>query len=175
MQVDRIPEWALTPADEAQIVALLAQAFDTDFGGRSFFRQRHHLRLLARDGGALVGHMALLWRAVRLGGSLVTVAGLAEVATAGKRRGEGIAGRLLQVAIAEALGSSAEFLLLFGTAALYAGAGFRPAANPMLWADMTGACLGGICREPARDLMVLPLRGREWDDGAELDLLGDVF
>lgn len=175
MQVDRIPEWALTPADEAQIVALLAQAFDTDFGGRSFFQQRHHLRLLARDGDRLVGHIALLWRAVRLGGNLITVAGLAEVATDPARRAEGIASHLLHVAIAEARASNAAFLVLFGTAALYEANGFRPAANPMRWIDLTGARLGETRQKKIRYLKVLPLGDQAWDDSAELDLLGSLF
>lgn len=175
MQVDRIPEWALTAQDEAQVVALLARAFDTDFGGRSFFQQRHHLRLLVRDGGQVIGHVALLWRAVRLDGDLVTIAGLAEVATDPDHRGKGIAGHLLQHAIAEARASNAAFLTLFGTAALYEAAGFRPAANPMRWIDMTGARLGEICQKTTRYLKVLPLGERAWDDAAEFDLLGNLF
>lgn len=175
MQIDRIPEWRLTPADEAQIVALLARAFTTDFGGRSFFQQRHHLRLLARDGGAVVGHVAILFRAIRLGNDLVTIAGLAEVATDPDRRGEGIAARLLAEAIAEARASNAAFLTLFGTAGLYAGAGFRPVRNPLIWAEMTGAHTGGVCRDRAESLMVLPLGPRDWDEAVEVDLLGNLF
>lgn len=175
MQVERIPEWRLTPADEAQIAALLARAFTTDFGGRSFFQQRHHLRLLARDGAALLGHIALQWRAVRLGNDLVTVAGLAEVATDPDRRGQGIAGHLLAEAITEARASNAEFLLLFGTAGLYAAAGFRQAGNPLSWIGMEGARLGALHHAPAKHLMVLPLGARAWDDAARLDLLGNLF
>lgn len=175
MQIDRIPEWRLTPQDEAQIVALLARAFTTDFGGRSFFQQRHHLRLIARDGDALVGHVAVLFRAVRLGDDLVTIAGLAEVAADPDRRGEGIASRLLAEAIDEARRSNAVFLMLFGTAGLYAGTGFRPVRNPLVWAEMTGARTGKVCRYRVESLMILPLRFRDWDETVEVDLLGNLF
>ena len=175
MQIDRIPEWALTALVEAEIAALLARCFSTDFGGRSFFQTRHHLRLVHRPRGAIIGHMALQWRAMRLGDRLVTVAGLAEVATDPDHRGKGIAAGLLQAAIAEAKASPAEFFLLFGVAELYGAAGFRTVHNPMIWADMLGARTHDIHREPADSLMVLPLRGTVWDDQATLDLLGNLF
>ena len=36
MNVDRIPEWDLTPEVEAEIAQLLDRGFQEDFGGRSF-------------------------------------------------------------------------------------------------------------------------------------------
>ncbi len=175
MRVEQVPEWGLSPEVEAQIVALLARAFDTDFGGRGFFQQRHHLRLLAHDGDALVGHIALLWRAIRLGDRLVTISGLAEVATDPDRRREGIGTLLLQNAIAVARESNATFLALFGAAGLYATAGFRGAKNPLRWIGMDGARLGAVHGELSGHLMVLPLGEQEWDDTAEVDLLGSLF
>src|SRR5215207_9152240 len=125
MLVERIAEWHLTAADEAAIAALLDVSFPTEFGGRSFFFQRHHLRLVVRDAGRIVGHMALTLRAVQLGERLVTVAGLAEVATDPGHRGRGIAGEILQAAIQDSRNGPAEHLLLFGVAKVYEAAGFR--------------------------------------------------
>ncbi len=175
MQIERIPEWALTPALDAEIADLLARCFVTDFGGRSYFQTRHHLRLIHRPRGAIIGHMALQYRAMRLGDRLITVAGLAEVATDPAHRGQGIAGGLLQAAIAEAQASPAEFFLLFGVARLYAAAGWRRVRNPMLWVDMLGARTHAIRHETADSLMVLPLRGSDWDENLPLDLLGNLF
>lgn len=174
MDVERIPEWALSEADDRQIAHLLARCFDTDFGGRSYFQTRQHLRLVHRQ-GRIVAHMALQFRAMRLGGRLITVAGLADVATDPAWRGRGLASGMLRVAMAEAKASPAEHLLLFGTAGLYAAAGFRPAQNPMTWTEMRGAVTGEIHREVAQSLMVLPLRDAIWDAGAPLDLLGNLF
>ena len=168
-----IPEWALTPQDEAEIAGLLARCFDTDFGGRSFFQTRQHLRLVHRAPG-IVAHMAIQFRAMRLGSRLITVAGLGDVATDPSQRGKGLAGALLTQAIAVAKASPAEFFLLFGDRPLYAGAGFRPARNTILWCEMRGAVTGEITREPAESLMVLELRGA-WDESAQLDLLGNLF
>ena len=174
MDIERIPEWALTEADDRQIADLLARCFKTDFGGRSFFDNRQHLRLVYRQ-SRIVGHMALQFRAMRLGERSVTIAGLADVATDPEFRGQGIAGQLLQVAIAEASGSLAEFFLLFGTAGLYQAAGFRRVQNPTIWVDMRGSVTREIHRSPSEDLMVLPLRDTVWDGNATLDLLGNVF
>lgn len=175
MPVERIPEWALTPADDAQIAGLLARSFDTDFGGRSYFQQRHHLRLVMRKAGGIIGHMALLFRAVRLGGELVDIAGLADVACDPHHRRKGIASTLLQAAIAEATASPAAFLLLFGTAGIYAGAGFTKVSNPTTFVEMRGARSGAVKSEPAETLMVLPLRDKGWRGEQPLDLLGTLF
>lgn len=175
MQIDRIPEWALTPEDEAQIAGLLASAFSTDFGGRSYFQQRHHLRLVVRVKGRIIGHMGLLFRAVRLGGLLTDVAGLADVATDPAHRGQGIAQTLLQAAIAEARASQAVFFLLFGNANLYSGNEFRRQTNMLTYLEMRGAVTGSVKIEPAEELMVLPLRERPWPVGVPLDLLGSLF
>lgn len=132
--------------------------FDTDYGGRSFFQQRHHLRLVIREDNAVVGHGPAVAGGAA-GRRLVTVAGLAEVATDPERRGKGIATTLLKAAIAEARVSPAEFLLLFGTAPLYAGAGFHKAGNRLIHLGLRDAVTGALHREPAETLMVLPLRG----------------
>ena len=174
MQIEIIPETALTSADDTAIAALLARAFSSDFGGRSFFHQRHHLRLLARDPG-IVGHVALTLRAVRLGDALIDIAGLAEVATDPARRGEGIAARLLAQAIEAARQGPAAFVLLFGDAQLYHAAGFRPATNPIRHVVMSGARTGAVAAETDGSLMALPLNGQPWDATAPLDLLGHLF
>ena len=150
MAIERIPEWDLDAATDREIAALVGRCFPTDFGGRSFFLTRHHLRL-------------------------IDAACLAEVATDPDCRGQGIASRLLRAAIAEAEASPAEFMLLFGVANLYAAAGFRAMTNPMVWIDMLGAHTQEVRRDRFETLMVLPLRDSEWDGTATLDPLGSLF
>lgn len=163
MLIEKIPEWQMNRQDDAEIASLLARCFDTDFRGRSFFTQPHHLRLIHRQ-GPVIAHMALLLRAIQLGDRHVIVAGLAEVATDATYRGRGIATCLLQEAITQARTSPAEFLLLFGTAKLYTTAGFRNISNQI--ADMA---------LPDVHLMMLPLQDAPWPDTALLDLNGPPF
>ena len=172
--IDLIPEMRLTAADEAAIAALLARSFPTDFGGRSFFNQHHHLRLVIRDGGAIVSHIAVVLRSVDIAGQRVTVAGLAEVATDPAHRGKGHAATLLRAAIEAASASPAAYVLLFGDAPLYAAAGFQPASNKMAHVVTKGARVGRVVSDGDDHLMVLPLRGQSWPKGP-LDLRGPVF
>lgn len=174
MDIERIPEWMLTEADDRQIAELLGRCFGTDFGGRSFFQTRQHLRLVLRS-NRIIGHMALQFRAMRLGPNLITVAGLADVATDPDHRGQGIAGHLLQTAIEVAQDSPAQFILLFGTAGLYGGAGFRTVVNKLVHVEMEGAVTDAVHGVASEHLMVLPLRDTSWDEDATLDLLGNRF
>ena len=174
-RVEAIHEMEMTAAEEAETAALLVLCFDTDFGGRSFFRTRHHLRLVIRDEGRLAAHMALQFRSMRLGGRLVDVACLAEVATHPDHRGQGLAGQLLQEAIGAARRARAAHFLLFGTARLYEAAGFVQARNPIIYVEMDGAFTGEIKRARANILQVLDLSAETWDQASELDLLGALF
>jgi predicted N-acetyltransferase YhbS len=173
--VDRIEEMELTAADEAAIAGLLAACFKTDFGGRSYFRTRHHLRLVIREAGQIVAHVAVQFRAVRLGAAVVSVAGLADVACHPEHRGKGHAARLVQAAIERARQARAGHVLLFGTAGLYGAAGFVPVRNRLVYVEIDGARTGDMRREAVEDLQVLDLGDARWDSTAELDLMGSLF
>ncbi|WP_373355014.1 GNAT family N-acetyltransferase [Pseudoroseicyclus sp. CXY001] len=175
IEIERHEEMRLTAGLEAEIAALIATAWD-DFEGRSFYKQRHHLRLLAREEGRLLGHMALGLRAVRLGPHLVDVATIGEVCTHPEARGRGIASALLQEAIGEAKASPARFALLFGEAALYAAAGFRPVGQNIRLLGLDGARSHRMVHLRSHDLlMVLPLGEEAWDEDLPLDLMGGSF
>ena len=175
MQIERIAEWHLAASDDARIATLLARCFATDFGGRSYFIQHHHLRLVVRDDSQIIGHMALGLRAVDLGARRVTIAGLAEVATDPAHRGKGIAAALLQSAIAEAKASPASFLLLFGVARVYAAAGFQGVSNHVAHIVTNGTRAGRVVSQGDDHLMALPLRDEAWPAGDLVDLRGPVF
>ncbi len=172
--VETLAEADLDAGTEAQVAAVIARSFD-GFDGRSFYMTRPSWRHLIRAEGRVVAHMAVHLRAMRLGGRLITVAGIADVATDPDHRGRGHAAALLQAAISRARAARADHVLLFGTAGLYAAAGFRPIANPMVWIAMKGAVTNTVRRAAAEYLMVLPLTDAPWDETAELDLLGPLF
>lgn len=173
--VERIPELALDTATEAEIGALLDLCFEGAFGGRSFFLQRHHLRLVTRQAGRITGHLALGLRSIRQGARLIDVVTVAEVAVAPDRRGEGIASGLLAAAIDDARTTPGRFMLLYGEKSLYAGAGFRPAANVQRWLDLKGRRSRAVAEGPVDHLMVLPLGNEPRDEATPIDLLGAVF
>jgi predicted N-acetyltransferase YhbS len=173
--IERIEEIRLTAPDDARIAVLLERAFVTGFGGRSYFQQRHHLRLIWREEDRVLGHMALTLRDIRLGDDLVTIVGLAEVATDSAHRGRGIATALMDAAIREARASVAAFIVLFGNQPLYSAVGFVPQPNRLRFVDMDDARTGGIQTSGPEGLMVLPLTSQSWDPSAMVDLLGTLF
>ncbi len=175
MQIERIDEIDLTPADEARINTLLVRAFEEGFDDRSFHQQRHHLRLILRAGDDIIGHMALCYRSIRLGEELVRIMGLAEVATDPDHRGKGIASEMMTHAIAAARDSQATYFALFGTQPLYAGRGFVAVPNPVKHTALYGAWTGEVQVDDRGFLMVMPLRDKPWDDTAPVDLLGFSF
>lgn len=175
MKTEAIAETELTVADETDIAALIATAFNVDFGGRTFYAQRHHLRLVRRDEGRLVAHLALTLRALRLDDRLHTVAGIAEVATDAAHRRAGHAAALVAGAVDIAETWPVDFMVLFGDEAIYSRAGFVAMPNPVTHVRMSGARTGPALRQHDTSLMVRPIRDIPWDPEAELDLLGSLF
>lgn len=176
LRIERHEETQLSAATDLEIADFLGSVFGTETADMSLGRQRHHLRLLMRDeADRLVAHLALCIRGIRLGAAPADIVGLAEVCTAPDRRGEGIATKVLRAAIAEARSSPAPFILLFGTAPLYAAHGFRNVGNPLRFLGPGPAAMTEICEERAHDLMVHETGGRAWPETATVDLLGRRF
>lgn len=171
----RIEECNLTVRHDLAIAALIKAIYPVDFGGRSFMHQRHHFRLLAHQEAELVGHVAVLFRAVRLGDALIDVMGLAEVATARSHRKRGIASKLVDMAVSAAKQSTAEFVLLFGTEKIYRSAGFVPVNNPVRAVRLPENRSGDARDCGPQPLMVLQTGSTEWDPIAPVDLVGSIF
>jgi len=177
MQIEAVHEIDLTPEQDAEIAALITRAFggDAGYGGMSFFNQRHHLRLLARLDGKLVGHYALGFRAMRMGAQRVQIIGLGEVATDPDHQGKGVATALMTATKERARATLADFLVLFGVRPLYEGAGFAPKQNIVRHMGIENDHSTEILQEGATALKVYPLKDTVWDDEALIDLLGPAF
>ena len=175
MILETIHETDLTATDEAQISALLNRAFASDYGDRSYYKQRPHLRLVARHDGRIVGHLCLVMRDIRLGEALCPIIGVGDVATDPDFRGAGTASRLLDRAIDLARASPARFMVLFGDRPLYAGHGFVKAGNRLTYPMLDEVRTHGVITLVDPGLMVLPLRESRWDFAAPVDLVGHIF
>ncbi|SFS19121.1 GNAT family N-acetyltransferase [Yoonia litorea] len=179
IEIENRDELSLTRAEDDEIAGLLSAAFgqngDDDFGGRSFYKQRHHLRVLGRSDGRLIGHIAICFRVINVAGTLVPVTGLAEVATHPDHGGQGIAGQLLKHTIALLRQTQAAFVLLFGDHPVYARNGFRAVTNTLRYTKIEDSRTESVVSAPTRYLQVLPLTDQAWDDQADVDLLGHLF
>lgn len=177
MRIETHHEIALTEAADAEIAALLEVAFGQDdgFQGRSFYKQRHHLRVLAREDGQLIGHIALNYRVIRVADRLVPIIGLAEVATAPDQGGKGVASTLLRETIKIASGTQAAFILLFGDHPIYENRGFVKQKNTLRFTKVEDNRSQEIVTMSTEALHVMAVGNQTWDDTAEVDLLGHIF
>ncbi len=179
MQIEKIHELDLSAADDAAIGVLLDAAFgsigENGFHGRSYYKQRHHMRVIARDEDKIVGHIAVLFRVVRLGDQVVPIIGLAEVATHPDRAGQGIAGGLLKEVIAMAADTLARFIVLFGTHPIYGRHGFGPARNELRYLGIDDEASHDVTTRVDDSLQVMALGDAEWNPDVPLDLMGHLF
>ena len=177
MRIDAIAEIDLARGQDDRIGALLDRAFGVEAGyhGRSFHKQRHHLRLLAQDDGLLVGHLALCLRVIAMGDRPTPIIGVAEVATDPAHQGKGIATKLLEAAIARSRATQAEFVLLFGDHPIYQRMGFLPRTCTLRYLGMAAGQMTQIHTRIEPATRVLPLQKTAWDDTALIDLAGPIF
>lgn len=177
MRIEVIPEHALSKGADAAIGALMDCAFGTGAGynGRSFHKMRHHLRITGWLEDVLIGHVGLQLRAIRVGPTSLTIAGVGEVAVHLDHQGQGVGTKLMQKAIGQARGTVASFAMLFGHPGLYTPLGFRNASNRLTYVGWNGKQPGPVVTGTIESLMVLPLGSTQWDDAADIDLCGPLF
>ena len=174
------PRWTsedqLPPSQRPLLRALLAACFPDFFETRTYHKQRPHHRLLAWDEDALVGHVALEHRAIRLSDQPATIGGVVDLCVAPSHRGRGLGATLLTALEDRCRAAPCDFVVLFADdPRLYARAGYTRATNHCTyWAIDEHRSLG-LREHPLDDCMwIKPLHQRPWTDGP-VDLLGTVF
>ncbi len=173
--IRRVEELRLTDELERDIAALLSECMSVDYEGRSFFQNRFHCRFIVECEGQIIGHLAIAYRAIRLGKVLVDIIGIGEVAVAASYRHQGIGSRLVEAALEEGRSARADFAALFGEKSMYAGAGFIHAPNRLTISEMEGSRTGFMVREFNEHFMIFPLGDLKWDDNVLVDLAGFPF
>ena len=171
----RVEEMRLDASLEQEISNLLDEEFPVEFENRSFFQNRLHARHLAFHSDILLGHLGIAFRDIRLGETLVTIAGIADFAVQKKRQGQGIGTGLLQRALVDAKQSNAEIAALFGENSIYEKAGFVSAANKLTLVEMEGCVTKQVVQEVNKWFKILPLGDVQWDFNADVDLAGFAF
>jgi GNAT superfamily N-acetyltransferase len=175
-ELELVEEVSLPPEREAEIVALLTVCFD-DYPARAYYKQLPHRRVLASEQGGLVGHAGLDLRVMSLGAEPLRILGLADVCIAPASRGRGAAGAILESCQRVATDARCDFVVLFADdPRLYERHGFVRKPNRCQWLKLHEHRTLGLGHRALPDaLMVRPVGSRQWDDGAELDLLGFMF
>ena len=173
-----VDELAVDAALDAELGPLLAAGFPEfadSFHARRYFKQLPHARLLARQGEALVGHLAVVHRMVGSAAGPRRILGLLDVVVARECRRAGIGGALLEAAEARGRAAGVDHLVLFADGdRLYLRHGYRPAPSTLRWLRIHEHASLGIAEERVAELRVRTLGERAWPDGP-VDLLGELF
>ena len=176
-EIVAVPEYAISGEVSSQLRILLEDCFPGWFEGRTYVKQLPHVRLLAMEGRTVVGQVAIDSRVINVGGAVVTIFGLIDLAVDPSKRGKRIGTMLLEEAERIACAYQREFLVVMADRhSIYLKAGFRrvqPALTKLLAIeDRQSVAL--IDRDLSDCFLAKPLTERMWPAGM-IDLLGYVF
>jgi GNAT superfamily N-acetyltransferase len=177
LEIVATPEHAISGEVRSQLRILLDESFRETFEGRTYFKQLPHVRLLAMDGDFVVGQVGIDGRVVNVGGAVVSIFGLIDLAVHPARRNRGVGTLLLNEAERIARVGEREFLVLMTDLhEFYLKAGYvrvQPALTKWL-AIEDRQSVELMEQDLSGCFMVKPLTERTWPTGM-IDMLGYLF
>ncbi len=176
MQIKRIEEFKLSKKADEQIRTLLQECFPAYPKGQSFYKQIPAFRFLVYDKKKLVGHLAVHYRMMNIGGLHAPTLGVSDLCVANSHRSKTIASTLLNEL--ELLGkkNKIDFIILVAqNHKLYKKNGYKMVNNTSRWLLINGhQSLGVMHGQLERCIMVKPIGDKKWNKGI-LDFLGPIF
>jgi predicted N-acetyltransferase YhbS len=177
IEIVTTPEYAISGEVCSQLRLLLDECFPDTFEGRTYFKQLPHLRLLAMDGGAVIGQVGIDARVINVGGAIVPIFGLIDLAVHPARRGKRVGTLLLGESERIARFYEREFLVLMADRHdLYLKEGYRrvqPALTKWLAIEDRQSVELTI-QDLSNCFMAKPLTEKRWPAGM-IDMLGYLF
>lgn len=149
---DYLRDAQVDDALDAELRTLLTRCFDNSFETKRYAYEMPPHRLLVRDGGALVAHVAVHEKVLKSGGEALAFLGIAEVCVAPSHRGRGLVRAMMKASEAHFTGFP--FAVLLGDPGVYSSSGYRSVGNVTFPYEGTG--------EPNRYAMVKVLGSRSW-------------
>ena len=181
MNIEFVPEIEIDKSTSSAISELLAQCFPDfsgEYGGRAYFKQLPHYRLLAYEDQRLIGHLSIDLRVMNLNGQAVTVFGAIDFCVSPNRQGSGIGSELLREFETVARDSNrVDFLFLVAdNPAIYESMGYQATTVRTKWLKIDQHKNYGVGDELIADafMMYKAISDTQWKDG-ELDLLGYMY
>lgn len=175
MKIERIEELELTTNDRQQVAALLKECFGVYPEGKSFYKQLPGFRILARDAGILIGHLAAEYRMINVGGSAIAIFGVADLCVTPSRQQERIATQMLAKLEALAIKTQVEFIILTGSEPnVYEAMDFERISRECRWLLINNLQTLGVIRRFVDNIMVKPIGQKKLPAG-EIDFLGHIF
>jgi GNAT superfamily N-acetyltransferase len=176
MLIERIEEFALTAPVLAQVRDLVQVAFPGYPPDRPYFKLRPHFRFLAWNDDALVGHLGVDHRVIRVGAEALSIFGVIDLCVTPSYQHRSLAMQLLQQLESLARDTQRGAIVLFADDhRLYTANGYQRIEAPCTWMMVDGHRTLGITTQSLGDcLMVKPITLAHWPDGP-IDLLGYLF
>ncbi len=176
MKIKRTEEYNLSSKAENDIISLLKDCFSSYPDQRSYYKQIPSFRFLAYDEKVLVGHLAIHFRIMNIGGLTTKIFGISDLCVASSHRSKNIASSLLSELEKLAAKSYIDFLILVAQDhSLYKKNGFKLVDNTSRWLLInSNQSLGVMHGQIERSIMMKQIGAEKWRDGI-LDFLGPVF
>lgn len=173
---DIINEYELKEADQGAIHQLLDDCFVNYPKGRTHFKQIPSFRLIGRNEQGIQAHVAVSFRWMRLGESVIKVFGLADICVAQTIRDQKLATRMLDYLSKLGREKKVDFLILIAwKPEFYERMGFTCIENRCRWLLIQNDQSLGLAQRSLEDaLMVKALGDKSWSGGT-LDFLGSIF
>jgi len=179
-KIQLINEFQLSEDQKEKIWLLLKNCFpESDYGGRNFFKQLPHYRLLLTYGEKIIGHLGIDYRVMNLGGEIIRIFGGIDLAVDPNFRNRGLGAQILKEfeEIALANKNNIDFLFLVTDIPdFYQKLGYTTSVLRVSWLKISQGRNIGIGEEKISDSFLLykEISGKKWTEG-NLDMLGYMF
>lgn len=177
LRIASLPEHSITSEVSSQLQDLLEECFPGWLEGRTYYKQLPHFRLMAMDAERVVGQVGVDGRIINVGGEVLSIFGVIELAVRSSCRGRGIGTMLLSEVERIARSANRDFLVVMADRHdIYLKEGYRrilPARTRLL-AIENRQSVDVVENDLSNCFMVKPLTDKPWPKGT-IDMLGYVF
>ncbi len=176
MTITQQEEYNISQKLAASVNGLLQTCFPGFPPDRNYFKSMPSFRLLAWKKKKLVGHLAVVFRIIKIGSTTARVFGISDVCVHPDHRSNNVGSILLEHLEGLCSGYHIDFLLLIAQDhGLYKKQGFRPVDNTCRWLLINDhQSLGIMHGQLDKSLMVKTTGSLKWNGGL-VDFLGGVF
>ena len=177
MTFELVDEFRLDIATKKQIADLLSVCFpETEYHGRTYFKQLPHYRLLLKDNNKLIGQLGLDYRVMTLGKQPITVLGIIDLTILPFFQRQGFGTKLLRELDEIVLNhiQNVDFLFLVADKhKFYENCGFKLIKQKVKWFAIEDHINYGFQEKEFDDCLMIKKIGKtEWNENLELDMLG---
>lgn len=176
MRTEKIEEYNIEPTTNQAIQVLLTESFSAYPKDRTYFKQAPTFRMLHWDGKKLIGHLAVNYRILNIGGSKVPVFGISDFCVSEEYRSKKIGTTLINSLEEKASKLNIQFLILIAEDhSIYKKNGFRLVNNTCRWLLINEhQSLGVMHGNIEKSILIKSIGNTKWNKGI-VDFLGPVF